>query len=173
MENQEILIFESLFLSLACLKEVRQDTSHSIRFFLTIINWEMILRELLGPADLAKDKAFYIHKSTEIIIISEDKNLVFIVFQVVTPSLKSLNNSLELLIMRFVPRFCKDHFSRKKGYWLPLANFGLKEIRMIFIGYMIGKKLIQSHLTENFTHGIPQSIGLNQNITLWIKIPKN
>ena len=30
---------------------------------------------------------------------------------------------------------------------MPLINFGFKEIKIIFIDYVIEKKLIQSHLT--------------------------
>ena len=63
------------------------------------IDLKVVLRELLGLVDLTKAQVFYIHKLTEIIMISKAKNLVFAVFQVVLPSLKGLNNDQELWII--------------------------------------------------------------------------
>ena len=92
MKNLGILISESLFLGLASLGETRQSISRSISLSLTIIDSEVVLRELLGPADLTRAQALRIHESTEVIMVSKDKDLVFAAFQVVTPSLESLNN---------------------------------------------------------------------------------
>ena len=92
MKNLGILISESFFLGLASLGEMRQGISRSISFFLTIIDSEVVSRELLGPADLTRAQAFCIHESTEVIMVSKDEDLVFAAFQVVAPSLESLNN---------------------------------------------------------------------------------
>ena len=45
---------EYFFLGLAILEEDKQSISHSISFFLIIINLEMVLKEFLGLADLTK-----------------------------------------------------------------------------------------------------------------------
>ena len=92
MKNLNIFIFEHFFLSLASLWEVRQSICRSISFSLTIINLEVVLRELLGPADLKRAQAFYIYELMEVIIVNKDKNLVFAAFQVEALSLESLNN---------------------------------------------------------------------------------
>ncbi len=81
-----------------------------------IIDLEVVSRELLGPADLTRAQAFRIHKSTEVIMVSKDKDLVFVAFQVVALSLKGFNNSQELLIVGFVPSLSRDHLLREKGY---------------------------------------------------------
>ncbi len=77
MENLEILISESFFLGLASLGEVKQGISRSISLSLTIIDLELVLRELLGPADLTRAQVIGIQESTEVIMVSKDKNLIF------------------------------------------------------------------------------------------------
>ncbi len=93
MENLGVLNSESFFLGLASLGEARQGISRNISLFLIIINSEVVSRELLGLADLTRAQAFRIHKSTEVIMVSKDEDLVFAAFQVVVPSLKGFNNS--------------------------------------------------------------------------------
>ncbi len=126
MKTLSILILERFFLGLASLGEARQSISHSISFSLTIIDSEVVSRELLGPADLTRAQAFRIHESTEVIMVSKDEDLIFATFQVVAPSLKGFNDSQELLIVSLVPSLSEDHLSREKGYWMPLANFGIR-----------------------------------------------
>ncbi len=116
MENLGVFISESFFLGLASLGEARQDISRSISFSLTIIDSEVVSRELLGPADLTRAQAFRIHESTEVIMVSKDKGLICASLQVVTPSLKGFNDSQELLIVGFVPSLSGDHLLREKGY---------------------------------------------------------
>ncbi len=84
--------FKRFFLDRVFLGEARQNISCSISFSLTIIDLKVILREFLGLTDLTKAQTFYIYKLTEIVMVNEDKDLIFAVFQEVTPSLKSLNN---------------------------------------------------------------------------------
>ncbi len=59
-------------------------------------------------------------------MVTKDEDLVFTVFQVMVPSLKGFNDNQELLNVGFVPSLSKDHLSREKGYWVLLANFGLR-----------------------------------------------
>ena len=54
MKNLGILIFESFFLGLASLAEVRQSINRNICISLTIIGLKMVWRELLGLVDLTK-----------------------------------------------------------------------------------------------------------------------
>ncbi len=44
-------------------------------------------------------------------MVSEDEDLVFATFHVVAPSLKSFNDSQELLIMSLVLSLCRNHLS--------------------------------------------------------------
>ena len=53
----------------------------------------MITKELLGLLDLTKAQAFCIHQLTEIVLVPKNKDVLLIVFQIVVPSLKYLNNS--------------------------------------------------------------------------------
>ncbi len=93
MKNLGVFISESLLLGLDLLKKVRQSISRSISLSLTIIDLEVVLREFLGSAELTRAQTFYIHKLTEVIMVSKDKNFVFAFVQVVAPSLKGFNNS--------------------------------------------------------------------------------
>ena len=49
-------------------------------------------------------------------MVNKDKDLVFAAFLVIGPSLKSFNNSQQLLIMSLVPSLSEEHFLTKKGY---------------------------------------------------------
>ena len=75
----------------------------------------MITRELLSLLDVTKAQAFYIHELTEVAVICKDEDLIFEAFQVVPPSLKSLNNGQELLIMSLIVNLSGNHFSREKS----------------------------------------------------------
>ena len=83
----------------------------------------MILKKLLGPADLTRAQVLHIYKLTEVIIVNKEENLILAVFQLVIPSLKDFNNSRELLIVNLVASFDGDYFLKKKTtryYWLIL-----------------------------------------------------
>ena len=75
----------------------------------------MITKELLGLSDLAKAQALCIHESTELIVVHKNKDLVFAAFQVMAPSLKSLNNGQEVMIVGLIAGLSGDHFSKKKA----------------------------------------------------------
>ena len=83
----------------------------------------MVSRELLGPSDLSRVKAFCIHESTEVVVVRKDKDLVFAAFQIVAPSLKGFNDSQELLIVGLVAGLSRDHFLIEESDWMPLTNF--------------------------------------------------
>ena len=77
IKNLRILISESLFLGWASLREAKESISHNISFSQMIINLKVVLRKLLGSADLTIAQAFCIYESTEVIIVSKNKDLMF------------------------------------------------------------------------------------------------
>lgn len=81
-----------------------------------IINLKIVLRELLGLADRIRAQAFCIYKLTEVIMVNQNEDLIFIDFQVVASSFKNFNNSQKFLIIGFVSSLNKAHFLRKKNY---------------------------------------------------------
>ena len=87
----------------------------------------MILRELLGPTDLSGAQALRIHESTEVIVVRKDENLMLAAFQVVTPRLEGFDDSQKLTVVGLVSCFRRNHFPRKEGYWMPLAQIGLSD----------------------------------------------
>ena len=93
MKDLAIFSSELLLLILASLRKPRQSICSRIRFNLAIVDFEMVLRELLGPADLSGAQALCIHETTEIIMVCKDKNLMLTAFQVVAPSLECFNDS--------------------------------------------------------------------------------
>lgn len=78
-----------------------------------IIDLEVVLKELLDLADLVRTQAFCIYKLTKVIIISKDEDLMFIAFQIMTPSLNDFNNSQKLLIMSLVSSLSRNHLLKK------------------------------------------------------------
>lgn len=87
----------------------------------------MVVEQFLCPPNLTKTRTFYIHKPIKVIMIGENKDLVFIAFKVILSSLQSFNNGQKLTIIGFVPCFNKNHFSQKIGYRVPLAKLGLRK----------------------------------------------
>ncbi len=80
MKNLGVFISESLLLGLTPLREAKQGISRSISLSLTIIDSEVVLKKLLGPADLMRAQTLCIHELTKVFIVSEDENLVFATF---------------------------------------------------------------------------------------------
>ena len=124
MKDLAILSLEFFFLILASLGKPSQSICNRICLILAIVNSEMVLRELLCPADLSGTQVLYIYKTTEVIVVRKDKNLIFAAFQVMAPSLKCLNNGKKLAVLGLVSSFCRNHFFRKECYWVPLAQIG-------------------------------------------------
>ena len=92
-----------------------------------MIDAKMVFIELLGLADLSEAQALHIYETTEVIMVCKDKKLILITFQIVRPHLKGLNNSQKLAVVSLIPSLCKNHFPRKEGYWMPLAQIGLSD----------------------------------------------
>lgn len=81
----------------------------------------MILRKFLSLLNLAEIQILCIYKLVEIIIISEDKNLIFVVFQVIILSLEIINNSQKLLIISLILSLCRNYLFQNIGYYVLLT----------------------------------------------------
>ena len=60
-------------------------------------------------------------------MVRKDEDLMLATFQIVTPRLKGLDDSQKLTIMGLIPSLCRNHFLRKEGYWVLLAQIGLSD----------------------------------------------
>ena len=81
----------------------------------------------MGPADLPGAQILCIHETTEVIVVRKDENLILAAFQIVTSRLKGLDNSQKLAVVGFKPSLCKNHFSRKECYRVPLAQISFSD----------------------------------------------
>ena len=80
----------------------------------------MVLRELLGPADLPRAQTLCIYETTEVIVVYKDENLMFAVFQIMTLRLKDLDDSQKLAVVDLIPSLCRKYFPKKNAtghYW--------------------------------------------------------
>ena len=69
----------------------------------------MLIKKLLGPADLTKAQSFYIYELMKVIIFNKNKNFVFSVFQIVSLNLKNPNNRQKLHVLSFILSFGQDY----------------------------------------------------------------
>ena len=93
MKDLAILSFELIFFILSFLKKSQQSIYSFICLVLAIIDLKMVSKELLGQIGLLGAQTPCIYKTTEIIMVHHDKNLMFAAFQVVIASFKCFNNS--------------------------------------------------------------------------------
>ena len=93
MKDLAIFSLELIFFILASLQKPWQSIYSCIYFALAVVNLKMILRKLLGPADLFGAQTLHIYKTTKTVVVYEDKYLVFATFQIVTPCLEDFDNS--------------------------------------------------------------------------------
>ena len=87
------------------MRETKPSVGNFIGFFQITIDLEVIIRKILGLIDLTKAQIFCIYKSTDIIILYKNENLIFLAFQIVPPGFKNFNNRQKLIIMSFVLYF--------------------------------------------------------------------
>lgn len=59
---------------------------------LVIVDLKIVPREFLGPADLSKAQAFYIHELTKIVMVGQYKDFVLTAFEIVASGLEGFNN---------------------------------------------------------------------------------
>lgn len=80
IKNLDILFSKRFFLDLVSLGKVRQGVSSSISLLLTIIDFKVVLQEFLTLMDLTRTQTFCIYKSSEVIMVNKDEDLIFIAF---------------------------------------------------------------------------------------------
>ena len=93
MKDLAILSSELIFLILVSLQKPQQSICSCICFALAVVNLKMVLRELLGPADLSGAQTLRINKATKVVVVCKDKYLVLATFQIVMPCLEGFDNS--------------------------------------------------------------------------------
>lgn len=52
----------------------------------------MIFQKLLSLSDLYKTQAFYVYKEVKVVMVCENKDLMFAIFYIVLPVLEGLND---------------------------------------------------------------------------------
>ena len=77
---------------------------------MAIIDSKMVLKELLGLADLSGAQTLCIHETREVIVVRKDKNLILATFQKIAPCLEGFNNSQKFIVVGLVLCFCYNHF---------------------------------------------------------------
>ena len=154
MKDSSVLSSKVGFFFIILLRETRQSVCSSICFSLTIIDLKRIARKLLSLADLAKTQALCIHESSTIIVISENDNLVFATFQIITPCFEDFNDSQKLTVVSFVSSFGRNHFTREVGQRMPSAR-------------------VMSQLTQHPTNCISRRVSFNPDVSFRIEVFKH
>ena len=80
MQDFDVLCLEGIFLLCIPLGISRQDISSSVSLVLTIVDSKVIMRELLGPADLSGAHILHVHEPTEIVMVGEYEHLMLEAF---------------------------------------------------------------------------------------------
>ena len=76
MQNLDVLRSEGVFLLSTPLRVSRQGIGSSVSLALTIINSEVVARELLGPVDLSGAQTLRLHEPTEVVVVGEYGHLM-------------------------------------------------------------------------------------------------
>ena len=76
MQNVDVLRSEGLFLLRTPLRVLKQGISSYVSLALTIVDSEVVKRELLGPADLSGAETLRVYESTEVVVLGKYKHLM-------------------------------------------------------------------------------------------------
>ena len=76
MEDFDVLGAECLFFLYTLMRVLKQGISNFVSLALTIINLEVVMRKLLGLADLSWAQTHCIHKPVEVVMVGEYKHLM-------------------------------------------------------------------------------------------------
>lgn len=82
-----------------------------------------------------------------VVVIGENKDLMYVAIWIVPLSLKSLIDGQKLCIVGFIISFSRNHFPKKVGHWVLLTIIRLRKNR-------IRNQLIKSQLTQDTTYCI-------------------
>lgn len=75
----------------------------------------MILRQLLSQTNIFRVKIFQIYKKMQVVVVCENKNFIFPIFEIILLYFKSFNNSKQFIIVELVLRFYRNHFLKKES----------------------------------------------------------
>ena len=76
MENLDVFDAKSLFFFCTLLKVSKQGISSSVSLALMIIDLKVVIKELLGPADLSGAQTLYVHEPAEVVMVGKYKYLI-------------------------------------------------------------------------------------------------
>ena len=76
VQNLDVLRSVGLFLLSTPLKVLKQGIGSSVSLALTIVDSEVVTRELLGPADLSGASTLHVYEPTEVVMVGEYKHLM-------------------------------------------------------------------------------------------------
>ena len=76
MQNLHVLRSEGVFLLSTPLRVLRQGIGSFVSLALTIIDSEVVARELLGPADLFGAQTLRVHEPAEVVVVDEYEHLM-------------------------------------------------------------------------------------------------
>ena len=127
MKDLAILSSEFILLILAFLRKPRQSICSCICFALAIVDSKMVSGELLGPADLSGAQTLRIYEATKDVVVCKDEHLVLATLQIMTPCLEGFDDSQKLAVVGLISSPCRNHFSQKECYRMPLAQIGLSD----------------------------------------------
>ena len=80
---------EGLFFFCISLRVLRLGVSSSISLALIIIDWKIVTRKFLGPADLIEAQTLCIHELEEVVIVGKHKNFIL---KIVSLGFESFND---------------------------------------------------------------------------------
>ena len=76
MQNLDVLRLEGFFFLGTLLRVSKQGIGSSVSLALTIVNLEVVTRELLGLADLSGAQTVCVHEPAEVVVVGEYKHLM-------------------------------------------------------------------------------------------------
>ena len=76
VQNLDVLRSEGVLLLSTQLRVLRQGISSSVSLALTIIDLEVVARELLGPANLSGAQTLRVHEPAKVVVVGEYKHLM-------------------------------------------------------------------------------------------------
>ena len=76
VQDFDVFGAEGLFLFCNLLRVLRQGISSFVSFGPTIVDLEIVTRELLGLADLSRAQTLRVHEPAEVVVVGEYKHLM-------------------------------------------------------------------------------------------------
>lgn len=98
----DIFGLEICFCFCILLAVLRQSINSYICFFLLIINSKMIPRQLLSLTNLSSTR---IYEAMQIVVVCRNEHIMFAIFGIMLPCIKSFNNNQEFIVVSFLLSF--------------------------------------------------------------------